>query len=412
MKLAFVSPRFGQEISAGAENLVFQIAERLQQKGYQVTALTTCAKDNRTWKNEYQPGEYEEAGVRIFRFLADERNLESWIPDQIKISQGLMLPIENQLNWMKESVNSKDLYQYILNNHNDFDLMFFAPYLFGLTFWGSQLVPEKSVLIPCLHDESYAYTDVLTSMFRQVKKCIFNAEAEKQLALKLYGELEGEAVGMGFDLLSEEEVASVEPYFQGPSRQSAIGNRLPKAESRKQNAECSPRYIFYIGRKETGKNLHLLIQYFLNFQEKYQSDIKLVIAGSGDFSDVWDPKILKERDDIIDVGKVSEAEKNSLIKYAEFICQPSVNESFSLVLMEAWQFKIPVLVHGNCAVTKEHVIESGGGLYFSNQKEFDLIVQKLLEDSALRQTMGQAGREYVKQKYNWDVVLSKFECTL
>ena len=108
------------------------------------------------------------------RFPVDERNLDSWIPLQIKIHQGEELTLDEQIEWMTHSVNSTPMYQHILDVADDFDTLFFAPYLFGTTFWGSLLRPDKSVLIPCLHDESYAYTDVVSSMFRQTSGALFN----------------------------------------------------------------------------------------------------------------------------------------------------------------------------------------------------------------------------------------------
>jgi len=53
VKVAFVTPRYGPEIVGGAEYLTRMVAERLKDH-HQIEVLTTCAKDYRTWKNEYQ----------------------------------------------------------------------------------------------------------------------------------------------------------------------------------------------------------------------------------------------------------------------------------------------------------------------------------------------------------------------
>jgi hypothetical protein len=50
MKLAYVVPRYGPEVMAGAEYAARMFAERLvAQLGWEVEALTTCAVDARTW---------------------------------------------------------------------------------------------------------------------------------------------------------------------------------------------------------------------------------------------------------------------------------------------------------------------------------------------------------------------------
>ncbi len=381
-KLAFVVPRFAESIIGGAETLVAKLAESLQSQGYQIDILTTCAIDNRTWENHFPAGNYQEFGLQVKRFEVNQRNLDIWIPLQIKVAEGMILPVKDQLDWMAESVNSQGLYQYIIDEQNNYDLFIFAPYLFGTTFWGSLIIPEKSLLIPCLHDESYAYTEVIQSMFRQVKGFIFNAKAEQDFAESLYGPLLGGEVGMGFDVLHNSYIANLAPYF---------------------SEEVT--YLLYLGRKETGKNLHLLIDYFNQLQIP---NLKLVIAGGGDFSDVADLSLLKSGN-ILDLGRVSEEEKHRLLKYCLALCQPSTNESFSIVLMEAWQFSVPVLVHAKCAVTKQHVIDSQGGLYFASVTELGSVIKTLMEDSQLAETFGENGRKYLLEKYNWPAVTERFQ---
>ncbi len=381
-RLAFVVPRFAESIIGGAETLVAKLAESLQLQGYQITILTTCAIDNRTWENHFEPGSYQEFGLSVKRFAVNSRNLDRWIPLQIKVAEGMILPVKDQLDWMAESVNSETLYQYIIDHQDKHDLFIFAPYLFGTTFWGSLIVPEKSLLIPCLHDESYAYTEVIQSMFRQVKGFIFNAKAEQDFAESLYGPLRGGEVGMGFDVFEDNYIQNLTPYFQN-----------------------SEPYLLYLGRKETGKNLHLLIDYFNQLQIP---NLKLVIAGGGDFSDVADISKLKSGN-ILDLGRVSEEDKSRLLKYCLALCQPSTNESFSIVLMEAWQFSVPVIVHAKCSVTKQHVLDSQGGLYFSNPEELGATIKLLLNDQLLVQNLGNNGRKYLLDKYNWPAVTERFQ---
>lgn len=385
---AFVVPRYGKSIAGGCETLVREFAERLAKNGENIDVLTTCAIDNRTWENKLKEGESKEDGVNVKRFLVDERDLEKWIPLQLSLSANKMISLEEQLIWMKESVNSKKLYEYIKGNSAKYDAIFFAPYLFGTTFWGSLVAPEKSILIPCLHDEIYAYTDIIASMFRQVKGCIFNAEPEKYLAKRLFGEnIKGDAVGMGFVLKNKEEIEKIKPYFKEDFN-----------------------YIVYIGRKETGKGVPLLIDYFVSCKKEktIPEDLKLVVAGGGSFDDL-ERKEAKQREDIIDISYLSEEDKESLIKHSLALCQPSVNESFSIVIMEAWGLGVPVLVNAYCDVTKYHVEKSFGGFYFARRREFSSAINDLIKKKELKETViPQNGYRYVKEKYNWDSVLERF----
>lgn len=389
-KFAFVVPRFGAGIAGGAETLIAGLARKLAQRGEQVEVWTTCARDHRTWKNEFPAGVSLEDGVTCRRFEVSPRNIEIWLKHQIAISQGLKPSIDDQLDWLANGVNSDGLYSHIAANAAAFDALFFGPYLFSTTFFGALIAPEKSVLIPCLHDENYAYLESLGSMFRQVRGAVFNAEAERRLACELYGKIAGAHAGLGFEAWPDSELAALSPYFK---------EKFP--------------YLLYLGRKETGKNAQQLIDDFIAYKSirPQQQDLKLVICGGGDFSDLMRPAALK-RADLIDLSAVSERDKRRIIRHAKVLVQPSRNESFSIVLMEAWLLGRPVLVNGLCPVTREHALQSGGGLYYSNSQEFMGTIDFILESPELADQLGQAGFNYVCNEYSWDAVLRRFDQAL
>lgn len=387
---AFVVPRFSEKIAGGAETLAGALASHLAARGDRVEIFTTCARDNRTWENDFPEGEAVEFGLPVRRFRVDPRNLDLWVRHQIRLNDGIPLSVPEQLEWMEHSVSSSGLYAHLKQHAPRFDAYFFAPYLFGTTFWGSLVCPEKSILIPCLHDEQNAYVDVIHSMFRQVGRAVFNAAPERDLARRLYGPIRGDVVGMGFDPHPPQEVESLEPYFSP---------NIP--------------YVLYLGRKETGKNAHILIDYFIHMKERFPelAELRLVIAGGGSFSDLLRPKAA-EREDIIDLEHVSERDKRRLLRHALVLCQPSTNESFSIVLMEAWLLNCPVLVHANCEVTREHVLDSGGGLYFGSAEDFAAVVREMYARPELRAELGENGFQYVRQQYDWAAVLSRFDAVM
>lgn len=387
---AFILPRFGEGIAGGAETLAGSLAARLAARGDRIEVFTTCAKDNRTWANEFPAGSSTEFGIPVTRFPVDQRNLDLWVRLQIQLNDGIPLSIDEQLDWMQHSVNASGLYSHLREVSRKFDAYFFAPYLFGTTFWGSLVCPQKSILIPCLHDEQNAYVDVMFSMFRQIRGAVFNASAERDLARRLYGPIAGGVVGMGFIPHEPSYAESLAPYFR----------------------ENFP-YILYLGRKETGKNAQVLIDHFIAFKEQYPEwdAARLVIAGGGSFSDLLRPHAA-QRSDIVDLTHVSENEKHRLLRHAAFLCQPSTNESFSIVLMEAWLLGCPVVVNAGCAVTKEHVVASGGGLFFGSCADFIAVAAELLQDRSLALEMGRAGEQYVRQEYDWEAVLSRFDTTV
>ncbi len=390
MKFCFVPPRYFEGIAGGAETLMAGLAHALQARGDSVEIVTTCAKDNRTWANEFEAGESVVNGMKVTRFAVDERALERWIPIQCAVHEGSQVSADEQLTWMWESVNSKALYARIVQSVQEFDALFFGPYLFGTTFWGSLMAPEKSILIPCLHDESYAYQEVIAEMFRRARGCLFNTEPEMYLARSIYGNIPGGVVGMGFELPSERSVESLTPYFD---------NTFP--------------YILYLGRKETGKNVHRLIDYFCAAKSDglIPAEVKLAILGGGSFSDLHRPEAAG-RSDVIDLPHLSEGEKQRLLRHALYLCQPSMNESFSIVLMEAWMVGTPVVVHGECPVTRHHVVASGGGLYFSSASDLAGVTQYFMGDREARQRHAEFGRRYVAKEFSWGAVLERFDAVI
>jgi glycosyltransferase involved in cell wall biosynthesis len=360
---------------------------RLAARGDRVDLLTTCARDNRTWANHYPSGEERIGELRVVRFPVDQRNLDAWVPVQCAIHEGKNVSYDDQLTWMQHSVNSSELYAHIAHHGEGYDAIFFGPYLFGTTMWGSQICPHKSVLIPCLHDEAYAYLDVISAMFRRVRGCLFNAEPEMHLARSLYGDIPGGVVGMGFDMPSLDEVERLAPL---PDR---------------------PRpYIVYLGRKEMGKNVQVLVDFFCRAKDRgmLPPELQLVVLGGGSFSDLHRPQAL-QRDDVVDLPHADESDKQRLLRHALYLCQPSVNESFSIVLMEAWMVGTPVVVHGECPITKGHVVESGGGLYFSSAEDFIGVTQYMVQEGEKRLEFARLGRDYVAQSYSWSATLERFD---
>jgi len=71
MKLAFITPRYGGEITTSAEHTCRLLAEQLSLK-HDVEVLTTAARDRYTWKNDYGEGADRIRGVLVRRFAVNQ----------------------------------------------------------------------------------------------------------------------------------------------------------------------------------------------------------------------------------------------------------------------------------------------------------------------------------------------------
>ena len=120
----------------------------------------------------------------------------------------------------------------------------------------------------------------------------------------------------------------------------------------------------------------------------------------------------EDKDNIFDLGYVSREHKAGAYAAAMAFCQPSVNESLSIVMMESWLAGRPVLVNSGCAVTADHCRRSNGGLYFGSYPEFQECIDYLLAQPEVAGAMGENGRSYVEREYSWPVVVERFKNSL
>jgi glycosyltransferase involved in cell wall biosynthesis len=385
VRVAFVVPRYGPDVVGGAETLARGLAEHLAATGTPVEVLTTCARDHLTWKNVLAPGVTQAGGVTVRRFPVRPRDERILGRLQRRIENGGRLTAEEERRWAEESVSSPELFAHLRGHGMEHDLVCFAPYLSGITLGGVPLVPERAVLIPCLHDEPFAYLGVVRRMVEACRGFVFNAPPEAELAEKLF-DLAGRpsgVVGLG---------------FESPAP--------PDPEPFRRRHRLDGPVLLYLGRKETGKNVHLLIEYVRRYRDTHRSPLILVLAGEG-------PVTAPARTPgVLDVGYLDAAEKAAAYAAATVVCQPSVNESFSIVLMEAWLAGTPVLVHSRCPVTRYHAYHAGGGLVFDGFYEFAGALDTLLGDAGLRAAMGRQGRAYVEAEYAWPAVTARLQATL
>jgi glycosyltransferase involved in cell wall biosynthesis len=385
--IAFVAPRFmeGPTIG-GAETLLKQLAIHLTKAGHKVSFLTTCARNHFTWENEVPAGTREIDGLQVHFFPVDEnRDIEIFHRIQQAICNGHQVTKEEETLWLKNNVNSTPLYQHLKDKGEKYDHILMGPYLFGLTHAAAAIHPDKTMLVPCLHDEAFAYLKSIAEMFKQVKGCIFNATAEKELAKRLYNLDENKLyiVGMGLDT------------FEYDNTKTAQAHNIPAP------------YLLYCGRREGLKGTPLLIDYFTAFRKRTGKDIYLVFTGTGVIDIPTDMKTY-----VIDLGFVTEEEKHNAMAGALVFCHPSLNESFGIVLLEAWLASTPALVHTGSAVLSQHCADSKAGLWFNSYPEFEAELLLLLENKELCTAMGKAGKEYVEKNYSWQSIEEKLKKAL
>ena len=381
--LAFVAPWFGRDIAGGAEAECRATARALQARGVPVEILTTCVRDHASeWVDHHPAGTTDEDGLVVRRFKTRPRDPERYLRLHWRLQLGGRLTSFEEEDFVRESVNSDDLYAY-LGAERDRYWYAFIPYCFGTTWEGALVAPERSLLVPCLHDEPFAYLRWTRRILRSARRVCFHVAAEQALGEALAGPSPERfaLVGEGVD---------VPPAGDGARFREKYRVKEP--------------FLLYAGRKAREKNTPLLVEYYARYRLTHpQSSLKLVLIGSGG---VRVPSRLSR--DILDLGFVPVRDKLDAYAGALALCQPSLLESFSLVMMEAWLQGTPALVHAGCPVTRDHCLASDGGLYFGEYFEFVEAVELLLADAELRARMAANGRAYVLAHYTWDRVTANY----
>ena len=385
-RIGFVVPRYGAEIVGGAETLVRELAGHVAASGWDVEVLTTTAVDHRTWAPALPVGEERDGPVTVRRFDPEPRDVATFDRLTGPIHARWDVSVDDERRWLRAGVTSDALVEHLVAHEADYDAVVFAPYLFGLTYFGAMAVPERAVVIPCLHDEPYASMVTVRELLASVRGIVFNTHAERDLASGLMPLTpRTEVVGMGFD----------PPTAADPER------------FRAQHGLDGP-FVLYAGRREVAKNTQVLIGFFSEYKRRNPGDLRLVLLGSGDVE-------LPDDDTaqwIHDLGTFDATSKADAFAAATIFCQPSVNESLSIVLLESWLAGVPALVHGRCAVTVEHCRRSDGGLWFRNFPEWETEVDLLLGDPDLRSAMGARGRAYVEREFSWPAVVGRFRSAI
>lgn len=384
-KIGFVIPWYGENIPGGAENAFRDITTKLFEDGVELEIITTCVEQfGSDWSvNFHKPGLTKNSiGIPVRRFLADERDAEAFDRVNLKICQGQSITRTEEEVFMQEMVNSRAMYDYLQEQENDYEMFVGIPYMFGPVYQVAKMFPKKTLLIPCFHDEGYAYMEVFKECYSRIGGMFFNAKPEADLAKRLYG-LDGViqcTAGLGMDVSISGDAAAFRKKFQ-----------------------IEAPFILYAGRKDKLKNIDTLISFFCIYKKRNPGPLKLVLIGGGT---VEIPAGFEK--EIIDLGFVDVQDKYDAYAAAELLCQPSHNESFSYVIMESWLMGRPVLVHADCAVTKNFAVSSKGGLYFKTYGEFEGCVNYIRMNRDKAAKMGANGGKFVRDNFGWSTVLGKY----
>lgn len=381
-EITFVAPRYGADVVGGAELGARALATRLSADGMDVSVLTSRARSFDTWADEYPEGTTIEEGVSVSRFSVDRPRSPNFAASCDRLLRHPeQASMQDAWQWIDEQgPTSSDLLEAIAEV--DCGVLSFTPYMYHPAVRGVASARVPTVLHAAAHPEPPLRLPVFDGLFNSVSAIAHYSRLEQRLVLDRFpSTILTPQVVMGLPV--EAPDFEIDPV--GARAAFGLGDEP---------------FVLFLGRVLRSKGTHELVDFFAATRER-RGGGKLVIVGP-----VADE--IPNSKGVVCVGPVSEQHKFGLLAAAGALINPSPLESFSLVVLEAWLAGTPVLVNGWCGPTRDHCEQSGGGLWYSNFVEFEVSLNRLLDDVDLRDSLAEAGRAYVTESFSWPAVRRRY----
>ena len=203
--------------------------------------------------------------------------------------------------------------------------------------------------------------------------------------------------------------------------------KLRKGFREKFGISPDKKVILFLSRLNWIKGLDTLIPAFAGVIKK-KRDCVLVLAGPdekgykkeiikminnchltyADFSPHSSAFSPRESASCIFTGMLVGEDKSAVFRESDVFVLPSYSEAFSMAILEAIFFKLPVIITKNSALA-EIVIKSGAAIVIEkDEKQLAEAILKILDNPDLAKKMGEAGKQLVKTEFSSEKVAEKW----
>lgn len=414
MRFAFVTPRYGAEISSGAEHACRLLAEQVSER-HEVDVLTTCARDPLTWKNEYAEGADRVRGVLVRHFAVSQpHDRAAFTQFSDRLFSGPHARSE-ELEWVRRlGPSSPALIDHLKRQHRSYDAILFFSLCHATTVHGMAIAPERSILFPHLQLDRALRFGIWAEVAASARGVGYLSGAERRLArafLQVSPTVE-EVVGIGIDTPPQQAYPrhQQDPADEMPLDEEAVAEAEKAAEIepltgrgvpfRRRHRLYGP-FALYGGRVERDNGCEEMLEYFDTYAAA-DGDTALVLMGV---------KMMKisEEPYLRLAGVLPDRERMVAYEAADVTVAPTPDDLLSQSLLESLAVGTPVLASARNDAAVEHVRRANAGLYYSNREEFAEALRLLMTNTRLREKLGENGRQYVRQNHRWEAVMDRFE---
>ena len=412
MKFAFITPRYGADITSGPEHACRLLAEQVSVR-HDVDVLTTCAHDPRTWKNEYPEGTDRMRGVVVRRFPASHPH------DAVSFEQhsarlvSLPRTRADEIGWARRlGPQSNGLIEYLRRQHRHYDGLIFFSLIHATTVDGALIAPDRTIVFPYLQLVPALRFSLWRDLLSSVKAIGLVSDAERELLFRYIGVAPGteETVGIGID---------PPPQLSYPRHQQDPADALTEDDAPPEPIETPSGYLssrgvtfrrrhrlygtfaLYGGRVERHSGCEEMLEYFETYAEA-DGDMPLVLMGVK-LMNVPESALVRHS------GVLPDRERMAAFEAADIALVPAPDDLLAQSTLESLAVGTPVLASARNASAVAHCEKANGGLYYADREEFADALHMLAHDERLRAALGENGRNYVRQHHRWEHALGRFE---
>jgi len=387
----------------GAEWLMKNISEKLQQRGHEIRILATTAHSVEDYflpgkgKNLMRPGAEIIDGIPVERVGFSRRgagilNLARGAANRIP------LPCGNRIKMVSWGPRSRSYYRKLLEM-NGVDLLAACPLPTMNVRYAWKAAGKKNlplIIIPCFHTEDRwtFHNPIYFGMLRDAAAVISLTDWEKSYLRDKAGIPEEKicTLGVGIDI-------------------EAAG---PMPDIRSKYGITQKETVIFLGQHGIHKGIIPLIEAMEIIWTTHPNTALIVAGNPTDHTLRIEAKIDKltpeNRNNVYLIKGFPEAEKRSLLRAADVFVSVSPFESFGIVFLEAWREKLPVIgcrIGGSSKLIDEY--KDGFLVDAGKPRELAAVMIELLDNEDVRKKMGLAGYEKVKKHFAWDKIVDRWE---
>ena len=195
----------------------------------------------------------------------------------------------------------------------------------------------------------------------------------------------------------------------GINIQSRDPSKISTADKTEFKRKPDELTIMFMGRLHPIKGLDILSEAFGQLS-KSRANVRLVIAGPDEGGYQAEIETLLRKvgalHNTLFTGWIDGDTKATALESADVFVLPSYSEGFSMSVLEAMAYGLPVIISKQCDFPEVEEAEAGVIINTDADSLTDSL-NRLLDNPQRRKEMGARGRKLVQERYNWDNIATQ-----